>query len=87
MQELVDSYLWEITKTYGILWGEEEQGQEDLGSTPPEFVNENDQHPGDSPSVPSTPGKQQQQEDTDTNPETKTRRTSETNKLNKATPP
>ena len=86
-QELVDSYLREIAKTYGISWGEEEQGPEDLGSAPPEFVDEDNQHSGDSPDVPSTPGKQQRQEDTDTNPETRARRASETNELNKATPP
>ena len=86
-QELVDSYLREIAKTYGISWGEEEQGPEDLGSAPPEFVDDDNQHPGDSPDVPSTPGKQQRQGDTDTNLETKTRRASETNELNKVTPP
>lgn len=38
-QDLVESYLREIAKAYGVPWPEEEM-QEDLGSAPPEFVDD-----------------------------------------------
>ncbi|BCR86553.1 DUF292 domain protein [Aspergillus chevalieri] len=74
-QDLVESYLKEIAKAYGISWGEEQQ-QEDLGSAP-EFVDDR----------PSTPHDQQQDGGNGDNPEERTRRASEANELSKATPP
>lgn len=89
-QDLVDNYLREIARAYGIAWGEQEQEQQeaeaDLGRAPPEFIdgenkddagNDND---NDAPDLPSTPQKQQQHPDL-------SRRTSETSELSKATPP
>ncbi|OJJ87560.1 DUF292 domain protein [Aspergillus glaucus CBS 516.65] len=74
-QDLVELYLKEIAKAYGISWGEEQQ-QEDLGNAP-EFVDDR----------PSTPHDQQSDGENGDNPEEKTRRASDTNELNKATPP
>ena len=91
-QELVDSYLREIARAYGISWGEDAEQQDggggDLGNAPPEFIDDttggeggDDDEGGDDPELPSTPGKEKQQ------PENTARRASETNELNKTTPP
>lgn len=74
-QDLVESYLKEIAKAYGISWGEEQQ-QEDLGNAP-EFVDDR----------PSTPHDQQPDGRNGDNAEERTKRASETNELSKATPP
>lgn len=79
-QELVESYLREIAKAYGVAWPEEDM-QEDLGSAPPEFVDDtqgegdNDEG-GDLPVTPSKSGAGAE-----------ARRASETSELSKATPP
>lgn len=77
-QDLVESYLREIAKAYGISWNQDEQQQqgEGLGNAP-EFVD-------DRPSTPQPPNEGDEDGD---NPENKTKRTSDTNELNKATPP
>lgn len=91
-QELVDSYLREIARAYGISWGDDAEQQDggggDLGSAPPKFVDDTTGGEGgdgggggDNFELPSTPGKEKQQ------PEDMTRRASETNELNKTTPP
>ncbi|KAJ6145647.1 hypothetical protein N7470_009542 [Penicillium chermesinum] len=78
-QELVELYLREIAKAYGVSWpaGEEEG----LGDAPPEFINGQD----DSRDPPQTPSKQQG--DPFVEPDlSEARRASETSELNKATP-
>ena len=91
-QELVDSYLREIARAYGISWGEDTEqpigGGDDLGNAPPEFVGDttggeggDDDESGDNPELPSTPGKEKQ------HPDNTARCASETNELNKTTPP
>ncbi|KAJ5975602.1 hypothetical protein N7481_009309 [Penicillium waksmanii] len=80
-QELVESYLREIAKAYGVAWPEEDM-QEDLGSAPPEFVDDSqgdgdDNEGGDLPVTPGKPGAGA----------TEARRASETSELSKATPP
>lgn len=84
-QELVESYLREIAKAYGVSWpaGEEHEEQEDLGDAPPEFVNDDQ---GDGDDLPRTPSKQQRDPFAEPNP-AEVRRASETSELNKATPP
>lgn len=84
-QDLVESYLREIAKAYGVDWPEEDilDSQEDLGSAPPEFVS--DATPGDGDDnqegdVPATPTKPRVDI-------TESRRASETSELSKATPP
>ncbi|KAJ5458325.1 hypothetical protein N7475_009713 [Penicillium sp. IBT 31633x] len=91
-QELVESYLREIAKAYGVEWhGVEEElnNQEALGSAPPEFVDDlGDLDDGDAEELqlPQTPGKQQG--DSTSRPNlSEARRASETTELNKATPP
>lgn len=83
-QELVESYLREIAKAYGVAWPEEEVIQEDLGSAPPEFVDDTQGHgDGDENNggdLPTTPAKPRADA-------TDSRRASETNELSKATPP
>ncbi|KAJ5819539.1 hypothetical protein N7474_005130 [Penicillium riverlandense] len=94
-QELVESYLREIAKAYGVSWpvGEDAE-QAELGSAPLEFVDEgtatsnakgdqdDDGNEGGG-DVPSTPGKESQSRPT----LSEARRASETSELNKATPP
>ncbi|CAL5866734.1 uncharacterized protein PFLUO_LOCUS944 [Penicillium psychrofluorescens] len=94
--ELVESYLQEIAKAYGVSWREgEDEGQAALGSAPPEFVDEetatstpkgdqdDDGNEGGGDVLPSTPSKESQ-----TRPSlSEARRASETSELNKATPP
>jgi vacuolar protein sorting-associated protein IST1 len=90
-QELVESYLREIAKAYGVAWPEGEEEQAGLGSAPPEFVDESatsdprggdqgddENQGGGGGDVPSTPSKESPSQ---------TRRASETSELNKATPP
>ncbi|KAJ5725444.1 uncharacterized protein N7483_006801 [Penicillium malachiteum] len=79
-QELVESYLQEIAKAYGVAWGvsEEPEVQQALGDAPPEFVDDQDES-GD---LPQTPSKQRDQPSF-----SEARRASETSELNKATPP
>ncbi|KAJ5834143.1 hypothetical protein N7447_000169 [Penicillium robsamsonii] len=84
-QELVESYLREIAKAYGVEgYGDEEE----LGSAP-EFVDDvGDGGDGDAeePQLPQTPGKQQG--DSASRPNlSEARRASETSELTKATPP
>ncbi|KAJ5937708.1 hypothetical protein N7454_004050 [Penicillium verhagenii] len=81
--ELVESYLREIAKAYGIPWPAEEdlEFQEELGDAPPEYVD--DQGDDDNGDLPQTPSKQQG----DRPNFSEARRASETSELNKATPP
>ncbi|EKV08562.1 DUF292 domain protein [Penicillium digitatum PHI26] len=85
-QELVESYLREIAKAYGVEW---RGAEEELGSAPPEFVEDlGDGGNGDAeePQLPQTPGKQQG--DSALRPNiSEARRASETSELTKATPP
>jgi hypothetical protein len=75
-QELVESYLREIAKAYGVDW--HGLDTEELGSAP-DFVD--DVGDGDAPELPQTPGKQGEPSFSEA------RRASETSELNKATPP
>ncbi|KAJ5096843.1 hypothetical protein N7456_007564 [Penicillium angulare] len=85
-QDLVENYLREIARAYGVTWGESDEleAQEELGDAPPEFVDDNgDGHDGGD--LPQTPRKQQA---TDSQPYfSEARRASDTSDLNKATPP
>ncbi|CAG8893531.1 unnamed protein product [Penicillium egyptiacum] len=87
-QELVESYLREIAKAYGVEW---HGAEEELGSAPTEFVdNLDDRGDGDGdaeePQLPQTPSKQQG--DSASTPNlSEARRASETSELTKATPP
>ncbi|KAF3398296.1 Vacuolar protein sorting-associated protein IST1 [Penicillium rolfsii] len=86
-QELVENYLREIAKAYGVDWpaGEELEGHAALGDAPPEFVDDaqGDSEGGD---LPQTPRKQSVPPASQPNL-TEARRASETSELNKATPP
>ncbi|KAE8143362.1 regulator of Vps4 activity in the MVB pathway-domain-containing protein [Aspergillus pseudotamarii] len=77
-QELVESYLREIARAYGVVWGGD---AEELGEAPTEFVDGGDNNDatagGD---VPVTPRKEGRPADVE-------RRMSETAELNRATPP
>lgn len=92
-QELVESYLREIAKAYGVAWpqGEEVEAQEDLGSAPPEFVDDsrdNDETGGleKEGGLPETP--QKEHADTVSQPNlSESRRASDASELSKATPP
>lgn len=89
-QELVESYLREIAKAYGVAWPESEalDAQEDLGDAPPEFVDESKGDGGDDDAggdVPVTPTKPPT--DAARPSLSDTRRVSDTSDLNKATPP
>lgn len=77
-QDLVESYLREIAKAYGVEWQGLEDTQE-LGAAP-EFVDDVS-NGGDEPELPQTPGKQGEPD------LSAARRASETSELNKATPP
>ncbi|KAJ5627788.1 hypothetical protein N7490_010016 [Penicillium lividum] len=76
--ELVEMYLREIAKAYGITWPAGEESQEDLGA-PPEYMDDQDDDSGDLPQTPSKQG--------DSSSFSEARRASETSELNKATPP
>ncbi|KAJ5575372.1 hypothetical protein N7450_009271 [Penicillium hetheringtonii] len=82
-QDLVESYLREIAKAYGVAWPEEDLNtQEDLGNAPPEFVDDTkgDDDGNEGGDVPATPTKPHANA-------AESRRASETNELSKATPP
>ncbi|KAJ5798764.1 uncharacterized protein N7503_006269 [Penicillium pulvis] len=82
--ELVESYLREIAKAYGISWPDEEE----LGDAPPEYVDDQDDDnddDDDNGDLPQTPIKQQGDQSHPSFSEA--RRASETSELNKATPP
>ncbi|KAJ5581765.1 hypothetical protein N7535_000385 [Penicillium sp. DV-2018c] len=90
-QELVESYLREIARAYGVDWHgleEEPDIRDELGSAPPEFVDDRgDGGDGDEGSqIPQTPGKQQG-DSASTPGLAEARRASETSELSKATPP
>ncbi|KAJ5901821.1 hypothetical protein N7495_002349 [Penicillium taxi] len=72
--ELVDSYLREIAKAYGVVWPDGEE-QEDLGDAPLEFVDDGKGEGDD------------EWEDLPETPSISKRRASDTSELNKATPP
>ncbi|CAG8922994.1 unnamed protein product [Penicillium salamii] len=74
-QDLVESYLREIAKAYGVDWHGLHEDTPDLGSAP-EFVDDDVE-----PELPQTPGKQGEPDFSEA------RRASETSELNKATPP
>ncbi|KAJ6191102.1 hypothetical protein N7519_001123 [Penicillium mononematosum] len=83
--ELVESYLREIAKAYGVEWHGAEQ---ELGNAPQEFEDNRGDGSGDEeePQLPQTPGKQQG--DSASTPDlSEARRASETSELTKATPP
>ncbi|KAE8401931.1 regulator of Vps4 activity in the MVB pathway-domain-containing protein [Aspergillus pseudonomiae] len=75
-QELVESYLKEIARAYGVSWGGD---AEELGDAPTEFVDDDDDATagGDLPVTPRKEGR----------PADAERRMSETAELNRATPP
>jgi vacuolar protein sorting-associated protein IST1 len=77
-QELVELYLREIAKAYGVEWagGEEQLDSQDLGDAP-EFADDIQGDGDDEAQLPQTPSKQ----------DGKARRASETSELTKATPP
>ncbi|KAE8357107.1 regulator of Vps4 activity in the MVB pathway-domain-containing protein [Aspergillus caelatus] len=79
-QELVESYLREIARAYGVAWGGD---AEELGEAPTEFVDDDDDGGVDATAggdVPVTPRKEGRPADVE-------RRMSETAELNRATPP
>ncbi|KAE8375193.1 regulator of Vps4 activity in the MVB pathway-domain-containing protein [Aspergillus bertholletiae] len=79
-QELVESYLREIARAYGVPWGRE---AETLGEAPTEFVDEDEDAgagAGAGGDLPVTPRKGGRPADAE-------RRMSETAELNRATPP
>ncbi|KAB8251627.1 regulator of Vps4 activity in the MVB pathway-domain-containing protein [Aspergillus flavus] len=77
-QELVDSYLREIARAYGVAWGGD---AEELGEAPAEFVDgDGDDDATAGGDVPVTPRKEGRPADVE-------RRMSETAELNRATPP
>ncbi|OQE23453.1 hypothetical protein PENFLA_c011G03602 [Penicillium flavigenum] len=83
--ELVESYLREIAKAYGVEW---HGAEEELGNAPQEFEDNRGDGGGDEeePQLPQTPGKQQG--DSASTPDlSEARRASETSELTKATPP
>jgi vacuolar protein sorting-associated protein IST1 len=89
-QELVESYLREIAKAYGVEWpgGEDLEIREELGDAPPEFVDDTqgDDNGDQGGDLPQTPRKQSA--DPAARPSlSEARRASETSELNKATPP
>ncbi|KAB8237321.1 DUF292 domain protein [Aspergillus alliaceus] len=75
-RELVDSYLREIARAYGVSWGGD---AEDLDEVPTEFVDDADEG-GDGGDLPVTPRKEGR-------PSEVQRRMSDTAELNRATPP
>ncbi|CDM34815.1 hypothetical protein DTO013E5_3275 [Penicillium roqueforti] len=85
-RDLVESYLREIAKAYHVEW---HGAEEELGSAPPEFVDDlgdGDDGDAEEPQLPQTPGKQQG--DSALRPNlAEARRASETSELTKATPP
>jgi hypothetical protein len=87
-QELVESYLREIARAYGVAWpaGEEDLDvQAELGDAPQEFVNDTKDEGGanEGGDLPTTPNKQ----DAARPDLSEMRRASETSELNKVTPP
>lgn len=88
-QELVESYLREIARAYGVAWPPAEEDldvQGELGDAPPEFVEDSKEEGGPEKGgdLPATPTKQ----DAASRPDLgEMRRASETSELNKATPP
>ncbi|KAJ5245203.1 hypothetical protein N7489_005299 [Penicillium chrysogenum] len=83
--ELVESYLREIAKAYGVEW---HGAEEELGNAPQGFEDDRGDGDGDEeePQLPHTPGKQQG--DSASTPNlSEARRASETSELTKATPP
>ncbi|KAJ5767275.1 uncharacterized protein N7511_004891 [Penicillium nucicola] len=75
-QELVELYLREIAKAYGVEWGGNELGDA------PEFVDDVRGDDGDEIEIPQTSSKQD-----DSRPNSETRRASDASELTKATPP
>lgn len=75
-RELVDSYLREIARAYGVSWNGD---AENLGGAPTEFVDDADEG-GDEGDLPVTPRKESR-------PSEVQRRMSDTAELNRATPP
>jgi vacuolar protein sorting-associated protein IST1 len=87
-QELVESYLREIARAYGVAWppgGEDLDTQAELGDAPPEFVDDSKDAGGadEGGDLPATPNKQ----GIASRPDSGERRASETSELTKATPP
>lgn len=89
-QDLVESYLREIAKAYGVSWPAGEDSldvQEELGDAPPEFVDDmkgdGGENEGDLPQTPSKP----HADPGSGSSLSGSRRVSETSELNKATPP
>ncbi|KAE8354987.1 regulator of Vps4 activity in the MVB pathway-domain-containing protein [Aspergillus coremiiformis] len=76
-QELVDSYLREIARAYGVSWGRD---AEDLGEAPTEFVDEDVEAGDDGGNLPVTPRKEGRPSEVE-------RRMSDAAELNRATPP
>ncbi|KAB8074973.1 regulator of Vps4 activity in the MVB pathway-domain-containing protein [Aspergillus leporis] len=78
-QELVESYLREIARAYGISWGGR-AGEEELGEAPTEFVDDEQGDDNEGGDLPMTPRKEKR-------PSEAARRMSDTAELNRATPP
>ncbi|KAJ5578392.1 uncharacterized protein N7459_007356 [Penicillium hispanicum] len=90
-QDLVESYLREIAKAYGVSWpaGEESLDmQDEPGDAPPEFVDDSKGDGGDNEGgdLPRTPSKQRADPLAGSDL-SESRRASETSELNRATPP
>ncbi|KAF7588533.1 hypothetical protein BBP40_005560, partial [Aspergillus hancockii] len=80
-QELVESYLREIARAYGITWAVERSGEEALGEAPKDVVDDDyevDNNGGGD--LPVTPRKEKRPSEVE-------RRMSDTAELNRATPP
>jgi len=87
-QELVDSYLREIARAYGVVWPADEEDldvQAELGDAPA-FVEDSKDEGGadEGDDLPATPKKQDVASRSDSG---ELRRASETSELHKATPP
>ncbi|KAJ5091439.1 hypothetical protein NUU61_006309 [Penicillium alfredii] len=89
-QDLVESYLREIAKAYGVAWPAEDEEldvQAELGSAPPEFVDDLASDDGNEKetALPETPNKHA--DSTSRTNFSESRRASETSELSRATPP
>lgn len=87
--ELVESYLMEIARAYGVNWGEHLQGNQDpeLGEAPAEFEERDGGEPKDRDDNEAGPGDDTGSGDLPSTPAKLQRRQSDTAELNRATPP
>ncbi|PLB52289.1 DUF292 domain protein [Aspergillus steynii IBT 23096] len=87
--ELVESYLLEIARAYGVNWGEHLQGHPDpeLGEAPAEFVDGDEAEFKENRDDGTGPGDDEGPGDLPSTPAKLQRRQSDTAELNRVTPP